>query len=127
MRIKEATQRSGVAFDPKTIGLLKKVLADAEQTLPMQGRSSEARVKLATGILDAAAKGERDPARLRPAALDAVRTVLRSVPFGDLNLDALEQCSISCKCGSQRDPHCAVIAPNARTLALKHPGPTSRQ
>ena len=67
------TQRSGAAFDPKTINLLKKVLADAERTLPAQRRSSEVRVKLATGILKAAAEGERDPVRLRAAGLVAVR------------------------------------------------------
>ena len=69
----EMTQRSGAAFDPKTITLLKNVLAEAEQTLPVQKRSSEARVKLATGILTAAAEGERDPARLRAAGLHAVQ------------------------------------------------------
>src|SRR4029077_15567705 len=52
------TQGSGTVFDPDTIALLKKVLAEAEQALPNQRRSSEARVKLATGILEAAAKSE---------------------------------------------------------------------
>jgi len=67
------TEGRGAAFDPKTIGLLKSVLAEAEHKLPPQRRSSEARVKLATGILEAAAKGERDPARLQAAGLEAVR------------------------------------------------------
>ena len=57
------------AFDPDTIALLKEVLLQAEETLPMQHRSSEVRVKLATGILKAAAEGERDPERLQKAAL----------------------------------------------------------
>jgi hypothetical protein len=67
------TQKSGAAFDPNTVTLLKEVLAQAEETLPMEGRSSEVRVKLATCILKAAAQGERDPARLRKAALAAVQ------------------------------------------------------
>jgi hypothetical protein len=67
------TQGSGTVFDPNTIVLLKKVLAEAEQTLPNQRRSSEARVKFATGILEAAAKGERDPLRLRAAGLVSIK------------------------------------------------------
>jgi hypothetical protein len=67
------TQGSGTTFDPETINLLKKVLAEAERTLPNQRRSSEARVKLATGILEAAAKGERDPSRLRAAGLLSIK------------------------------------------------------
>jgi hypothetical protein len=63
------TQRSEAAFDPDTITLLKEVLLQAEETLLTQHRSSEVRVKLAAGILKAAAEGERDPARLQKAAL----------------------------------------------------------
>jgi len=67
------TQGSSATFDPETITLLKKVLAEAERTLPNQRRSSEARVKLATGILEAAAKGERDPLQLRAAGLVSIK------------------------------------------------------
>jgi len=67
------TQESGATFDPQTITLLKKVLAEAERALPNQRRSSEARVKLATGILEAAARGERNPSRLRAAALFSIK------------------------------------------------------
>jgi hypothetical protein len=67
------TQLSGAAFDPKTITLLKEVLSEAEGALPVQQRSSEVRVKLATRILKAAAEGERDRVRLREAALVAVQ------------------------------------------------------
>jgi hypothetical protein len=63
---------SGATFDPETIILLKKVLAEAERALPMRRRSSEARVQLATGILKAAANGERDPSRLRAAGLVSI-------------------------------------------------------
>ena len=66
------TQGSGTIFDPETITLLKKVLAEAERTLPNQRRSSEARVKLAAGILEAASKGERDPLQLRAAGLVSI-------------------------------------------------------
>ena len=62
----------GAPYDPETIILLKKVLAEAESALPKQRRSSEARVRLATGILNAAAEGERDPSRLRAAGLIAI-------------------------------------------------------
>jgi len=67
------TQGSGTTFDPETINLLKTVLAEAERTLPNQRGSSEARVKLATGILEAAARGERNPSRLRAAALFSIK------------------------------------------------------
>jgi transposase-like protein len=67
------TQKSGAAFDPNTVTLLKEVLVQAEGALPVQKRSPEVRVKLATCILKAAAEGERDPARLRKAALVAVQ------------------------------------------------------
>ena len=66
------TQGSGTIFDPETITLLKKVLAEAERTVPHQSRSSEARVKLAAGILEAASKGERDPLQLRAAGLVSI-------------------------------------------------------
>jgi hypothetical protein len=67
------TQGSGTIFDPETITLLKKVLAEAERTVPHQSRSSEARVKLAAGILEAASKGERDPLQLRAAGLVSIK------------------------------------------------------
>jgi hypothetical protein len=62
----------GAPYDPETITLLRKVLVEAESALPTQRRSSEARVKLATAILKAAAEGERDPFRLRAAGLIAI-------------------------------------------------------
>jgi len=66
------TQLSGVGlFDPRTTTLLKEVLALAELTLPVEQRSVEVRIELATRILKAAANGERDPGRLREAALVA--------------------------------------------------------
>jgi hypothetical protein len=61
------THRPG--FDSATIALLKRVLAETEELLPLEARSSEVRVTLASGILMAAADGERDPVRLRSAGL----------------------------------------------------------
>jgi hypothetical protein len=68
-------QRDASSFDPGTIVLLKKVLADAEGVIPIALRSSEVRVKLASGILAAAAEGERDPRRLRSAGLRSIDRV----------------------------------------------------
>jgi hypothetical protein len=63
----------GAPYDAETVRLLKKVLAEAENALLNPRRSSEARVRLASGILKAAAEGERDPSRLRAAGLTAIR------------------------------------------------------
>jgi hypothetical protein len=57
------------SFDRATVALLKRILAETEELLPLGARSSEIRVALASGILMAAADGERDPVRLRSAAL----------------------------------------------------------
>jgi hypothetical protein len=76
------TQGSGTGFDSRTTTLLKEVLAQVEETLPMQQRSSEVRVKIGTCILKAAAGGERDPERLRNAALAIVRSTAQSKEKG---------------------------------------------
>jgi hypothetical protein len=62
-------QAVGADFSPETVALLKKVLIETEGSIPPESRSSETRVKLASGILAAAADGERDPGRLRSAGL----------------------------------------------------------
>jgi len=59
-------------FDRDTVELLKRVLVESEAMLPAEARSSEVRVRLASGILAAAKAGERDPQRLRSAALREV-------------------------------------------------------
>jgi hypothetical protein len=66
------------AFDPMTIALLRKTLVEAEGMIPMGLRSSETRVKLASGILAAAAEGERDPMRLRSAGLRGIDSRVRA-------------------------------------------------
>lgn len=63
------SQQVAQSFDPKTLALLKRVLIEAEEMLPIEARTSEARVQIASGILTAAADGERDPSRLRSAGL----------------------------------------------------------
>jgi hypothetical protein len=65
----EMTQSPGHSFDPTTVALLRKVLVETEEMLSADSRSSEIRVKLASGILEAAAHGERDPVELRSAGL----------------------------------------------------------
>ena len=62
----------GPTFDQDTVALLKRVLVEAEEMLPSEARTSEIRVQLASGILTAAGDGERDPRRLRSAALSRI-------------------------------------------------------
>jgi hypothetical protein len=59
-------------FDHDTVLLLKRVLVESEAMFPAEARTSEVRVRLASGILAAAKEGERDPQRLRSAALKEV-------------------------------------------------------
>jgi hypothetical protein len=60
-------QSSGVYFDPQTLELLRRILDDAWHSLPSDHelRKSE----MAARMLKRAAEGERDPARLRAAAI----------------------------------------------------------
>ena len=63
--------RQRMSFDPETVSLLRKTLDDAwDQLGPEQGAMIR-RTLLAERILKSAAKGERDPKRLREAALTA--------------------------------------------------------
>jgi hypothetical protein len=61
-----------VYFDLETVALLRETLEDAWVSLPPKRRATISRSILAEGILKSAAKGERDPERLREAALMAV-------------------------------------------------------
>ncbi len=56
-------------FKPDEIKLMRSVLDEAAIILPKVERTSAKKAKLASRILAAAAKGERDPNRLRIAAL----------------------------------------------------------
>jgi hypothetical protein len=59
-------------FQPEVIELMKSVLDDATAMLPEAKRTSSMKAEIATHILECAAKGERDPATLKTAALLAV-------------------------------------------------------
>jgi hypothetical protein len=57
------------AYDPETISMLSTVLERAIAALPHQQRTEERKARLASSILGAAARGERDPIRLYATAL----------------------------------------------------------
>ena len=59
----------GTAFQPDEIKLMRSVLDEASIILPKAERTSVMKAKLASRILAAAVKGERDPNKLRIAAL----------------------------------------------------------
>jgi hypothetical protein len=62
----------GAVFQPELIKLMRAVLDDAAATLPESKRTSTMMAEMASQILSCAAKGERDPATLKIAALLAV-------------------------------------------------------
>ena len=59
----------GTVFQPDEVKLMRSVLDEATIILPKAARTSDMKVKLASRILAAAANGERDPNKLRIAAL----------------------------------------------------------
>ena len=59
----------GAVFQPELINLMKAVLDEAAATLPEWKRTSTMMAELASQILSCAAKGERNPATLKMAAL----------------------------------------------------------
>jgi hypothetical protein len=59
----------GAVFQPDEIRLMRSALDEAAIILPKAERTSAMKVQMASRILAAAAKGERDPNRLRIAAL----------------------------------------------------------
>jgi hypothetical protein len=59
----------GAVYQPDEIKLMRSILDEAEFILAKAERTSAMKVKLASRILAAAAKGERDPNKLRIAAL----------------------------------------------------------
>jgi hypothetical protein len=56
-------------FDPHTVSLLRVILDRAWTSLPPSQQAGTSRSVLAERILRAAARGERDPERLRAHAL----------------------------------------------------------
>ena len=70
----------GANFDPDTLALLKRVLVEAEQSIPIEARTSSIKVQIAFRILKAAREGERNPIRLRSAGLCGVnRMPMRNI------------------------------------------------
>ena len=63
---------TGAAFQPELIELMRAVLDDTTAALPEAKRTSTMKAEMASQILACAAKGERDPATLKIAALSAV-------------------------------------------------------
>ena len=63
-----------VYFDPETVALLRETLDEAWGCLRPQQQATMLRTTLAERILKSAAQGERDPARLRDAALTEFTT-----------------------------------------------------
>jgi hypothetical protein len=62
----------GAVFQPELIRLMRAVLDDAVAVLPESRRTSTMMADMASQILARAAKGERDPAALKEAALSVV-------------------------------------------------------
>ena len=58
-----------VLYQPKDVALMRTLLEEAATILPAHKRTPAMKTNLATRILASAAKGERDPAPLRMAAL----------------------------------------------------------
>jgi hypothetical protein len=59
----------GGSYDPETIEVLKSALDEAWAALSADRQARTSKTALAERILKLAAKGERDPIRLRMAAL----------------------------------------------------------
>jgi len=65
-------RKKAAYFDTETVSLLRATLDDAWASLRPEQRATTSQSILAEGILNLAAEGERDPKRLRDAALMAV-------------------------------------------------------
>ena len=66
-----ADTKKPAQFDPETIALLRETLDDAWACLRPDQRARVSRTLLAEGIINSARDGERNPERLRDAALKA--------------------------------------------------------
>lgn len=63
---------SGSVYQPELIDLMRAVLDDVTATLPEAKRTSAVKADIASQILASAARGERNPAALKIAALSAI-------------------------------------------------------
>jgi len=70
----QVADSNDLSHDPISVTLLRQVLDNAWALLPETGRQTETKFEMASRILASAAKGERDPVRLRTAALVRVVT-----------------------------------------------------
>jgi hypothetical protein len=61
-----------VTFDIETLTILRTVLDEAWELLSPEQQTQTTKSLVATRLLEAAAAGERDPDRLRDAALNGV-------------------------------------------------------
>jgi hypothetical protein len=68
----------GTVYDPETVELLKSALEEAWASLLPEQQEAVSRTLLAERILSAAARGERDPERLRAHALFLTMPVLKA-------------------------------------------------
>jgi hypothetical protein len=70
------------AFDPEMISLLSAALDQAFKALPPDDQSDKQKTLLGSKIMRAATSGERDPVRLRAAALVSapMRTIKQPQP-----------------------------------------------
>jgi hypothetical protein len=68
---------TGAVFQPELIELMKSVLEETTALLPEAKRTSTVKADMASNILACAARGERNPATLRSAALSAVMDCTR--------------------------------------------------
>jgi hypothetical protein len=64
----------GAVYTPETMMLLREALEDAWAALRPDERARASKTILALRLLEVAAEGERDPARLRREALSTVVT-----------------------------------------------------
>jgi hypothetical protein len=69
-----ALMSKGAVYTPETVKLLLDALEDAWAALRPDERARASKTMLAIRLLEVAAEGERDPARLRSEALSTVVT-----------------------------------------------------
>jgi hypothetical protein len=65
--------KTGASYQPELIELMKAVLDETASMPPVAKQTPAMKVKLASRILSAAARGVRDPIQLRIAALVEIR------------------------------------------------------
>ena len=63
-------EETPVYFDPETVAILRESLDNAWASLRLEQQAAMLKTTLAGRMLKSAAQGERDPDRLRDAALD---------------------------------------------------------